>query len=224
MKMNINILSLILSFTFLGMANAADIYKVTNIGQGKSLKLKQSPSRTSKTLVALPHDASWILRRDKGRKVVDKVVWRKVQWNNALGWVSAHYLVDDPQASKLAIKRKACLKDRKIKEKICCGYTRQARQQAYKHVPILMVRNIPIGGSLILHSQATEFSSKLVAIPHDATWLADLGKKKRHSSGIDWSYIRWSGKRGWVKTRFIKSDPQTTHIGDLKRKLCTSIL
>ncbi|HIQ15211.1 MAG TPA: hypothetical protein EYH38_06540 [Leucothrix sp.] len=206
------------------IAFADNIYKVKNIKQGESLKLKQFPSRDSKTLVALPHDASWILRRDKGRKVVDKVVWRKVQWNNSLGWLSAYYIENDPAAEEQAVKRQACLNDRNIKEKICCGYTKAARKQAFKHVPILMVKNVPVGKSLFLYSQPTEFGKKLVAIPHNATWIADLGKNKRHQNGTMWSHVRWTGKIGWVKSAFVKPDSQTTHIGDLKRKLCTGVL
>lgn len=218
------IIFLLLSMFLQSTAFADDIYKVKNIKQGNSLKLKQFPSQSSKTLVAIPHDASWMLRRDKKRKVVDKVVWRKVQWNNSLGWVSAYYIENDPAASIQAAKRQACLNDRNIKEKICCGYTKAARKQAYKHVPILAVKNIPIGKSLILYSKPTEFGKKLVAIPHNATWIADLGERKRHQNGTIWSRVRWTGKIGWVKSNFVKPDLQTTHIGDLKRKLCTGIL
>ena len=215
---------LLLTMALQAITFADDIYKVTNIKQGSSLKLKQLPSRSSKTLVAIPHDASWILRRDKGRKVVDKVVWRKVQWNNSLGWVSAYYLKNDPEASTQAAKRQACLNDRNIKEKICCGYTKAARKRAFKHVPILAVKNIPVGKSLILYSKPTKFAKKLVAIPHNATWIADLGESKRQQDGTMWSHVRWTGKMGWVKSAFVKPDPQTTHIGDLKRKLCTGVL
>lgn len=215
---------LFLSLALSNTAFSTDIFKVKNIKQGSTLKLKQSPSQQSKTLVAIPHDASWMLRRDKGRKVVDKVVWRKVQWNSQLGWVSAYYIENDPAASIQTAKRQACLKDRNIKEKICCGYTKEARKLAYKHVPILSVKNIPVGQSLFLHSQATESSKKLVAIPHNATWIADLDKTQKNQNGTMWSQIRWTGKMGWVKSNFIKPDPQTTHIGDLKRKLCTGVL
>ena len=214
------IIGVLLNIALLTTVYAADIYKVRNIKQGESLKLKQLPSKASTTLVALPHDASWLLRRDKGRKVVKKVVWRKVQWNNAIGWVSAHYIANDSAASAQAKKRLACLKDRTVKEKICCGYTKAARKQAYKHVPILMVKNIAIGKSLIIYSQPTQLSKKIVAIPHNATWIADLGEKKRHHDRTMWSRVRWTGKIGWVQSSFVKSDPQTTHIGDLKRKMC----
>ena len=214
---------LFLILTASNTAFAADVFKVKNIKQGNTLKLKQSPSKQSKTLVAIPHDASWILRRDKGRKVVDKVVWRKVQWNSQLGWVSAYYIESDPAASIQTAKRQACLKDRNIKEKICCGYTKEARKLAYKHVPILAVKNIPVGKSLFLHAMPSESSKKLVAIPHNATWIADLGESKK-KNGVMWSHVRWTGKIGWVKSNFIKSDRQTTHIGDLKRKLCTGVL
>jgi len=218
------ITGLFLSIALQNTAYSNDIYKVKNIKQGSSLKLKQSPSRNSKTLVAIPHNASWILRRDKGRKVVDKVVWRKVQWNNSLGWVSAYFIENDPKANTQAIKRQACLNDRTIKEKICCGYTKAARKMAYKHIPILAVKNIPVGESLILYSKPTKFSKKLVAIPHNATWIADLGETNKGADGTRWSHVRWTGKKGWVESAYIKPDLQTTHIGDLKRKLCTGVL
>lgn len=218
------IIGALLSTVLLNTVYANDIYKVRNIKQGESLKLKQLPSQSSKTLVALPHDASWLLRRDKTRKVVDKVVWRKVQWNNAQGWVSAHFIENAPKASAQAKKRTACLNDRNIKEKICCGYTKAARKLAYKHVPILAIKNIAIGKSLILYSQPSKFSKKLVAIPHNATWIADLNESKKGKNNTRWSHVRWTGKIGWVNSAFVKPDLQTTHIGDLKRKLCTGIL
>ena len=213
--------SLFLCVGLMHSAMAEDIYRVTHIKQGESLKLKQTPSRNSKTLVAIPHDASWMVRRDRGRTVVDKVVWRKVQWNQQQGWVSDYYLQRDANASVQTAKRKQCLNDRNIKQKMCCGYPEADRKRPYEHIPILAVRNIPVGESLILRSAPSPFSGKnLVAIPHNATWIADLGERKTHPSGSVWAKVRWSGKTGWLDTAYVTADRQTTHIGDQKRKMC----
>ena len=214
------ITSLFLCAGLLNVAVADDIYKVKHIGQGKSLQLKQFPSRNSNTIVALPHDASWMVRRDKGRKVVDKVVWRQVQWNKHKGWVSDYYITKDPIASSQAAKRKQCLTDRNVKQKVCCGYSLAERKMPYKHIPILAVRNISVGASLALHARPSASSTKLVAMPHDTTWIADLGKRQKASNGATWAYVRWSGKTGWVNAAFLKADLRTTRTGDQKRKMC----
>lgn len=208
-----------LCFVLINPAIADNLYKVKNITQGGSLQLKKYPSKNSKTLVALPHDASWIVRRDKGRKVIDRVVWRKVQWNKHQGWVSANYLTRDPIASRQAAKRRSCLKDRRVTKKMCCGYSFADRRRPYQHIPILKVRGIKVGGSLILQSHPWG-GRKLVAIPHDATWIADLGKRKKRADGTLWANVRWSGKTGWLNMAKLTADPETTRVGDQKRQFC----
>ena len=214
------ITSLLICFSLINPAIAENIYKVKNIAQGKSLPLKKYPSKNSHTLVALPHDASWMIRRDSGRKVINKVVWRKVQWNKHQGWISAHYLTSDTMASRQATQRKMCLKDRRIKLKVCCGYSFADRRRPYQHIPILAVKNIAVGGSLILQSNPWG-GKKLVAIPHDATWIADLGRRKKRMDGTLWAHVRGSGKTGWLNMAKLKADHATTLIGDRKRQLCS---
>ncbi len=219
MKGSHTLASLLLCLGLMSSAMAENLYKIKNVAQGSSVKLKKYPSKSSKTVVALPHDATWIVRRDKGRKVIKKVVWRKVQWNKHQGWISAYYLAIDPQASLQAARRKACLKNKKIKKKVCCGYSIADRRRPYKHIPIFAVKGVPVGKSVILQSNPWG-GKKLVAIPHDATWIADLGKRKKRLDGTIWAHVRWSGKTGWLNMAKLKADPKTTLIGDQKRKLC----
>ncbi len=213
------IVGILVCFGLINAAIADNLYKVKNIAQGSSLELKKYPSKNSHTLVALPHDASWLLRRDKGRKVIDKVVWRKVQWNKHQGWVSMYYLAIDPVASRLASERKACLKDKRVKKKICCGYSFADRRRPYQHIPILKVKHIAVGGSLILQSNPWG-GKKLVALPHDATWIADLGQRKKRLDATVWAHVRWSGKTGWLNMAKLSNDPETTRVGDWKRQFC----
>ncbi len=205
-----------------GLSNtviAETLYKVKNVAQGSSLPLKEYPSKKSRTVVALPHNASWLLRRDKGRKVVNKVVWRKVQWNKHQGWVSLYYLAIDPIASQQLEKRKACLKDKRVTKKLCCGYSFADRRRPYQHIPILKVKDIAVGKSLILQSNPWG-GKKLVALPHDATWIADLGQRKKRLDGTVWAHVRWSGETGWLNMAKLSDDPEMTRIGDWKRKFC----
>ena len=215
-----SIAGLCLCVGLLNTAIADTIYKVRHIEQGKSLLLKQRPSRSSKTLVALPHDASWIVRRDTGRTVVEKVVWRQVQWNNHKGWVSAYYLTKDAAASAQSVKRKQCLTDRTVTEKMCCGYSMAERRMPYQHIPILTVTRIRVGESLLMYAKPSMSSAKLVALPHDSTWIADLDNRQKQADGSMWAYVHWRGTKGWVNASFLTADKPTTHIADQKRKMC----
>ena len=42
---------------------ANDIYEDTRVGQGNSLNLHAYPSAKSKIQVAIPHNASWVVKR-----------------------------------------------------------------------------------------------------------------------------------------------------------------
>ena len=204
----------------LNAALAENIYKVQYIKQGQVLELKEKPARDSKTLVAIPHDASWILRRDTGRTVVDKVVWRNIQWHTQRGWVSNYYLTVDPIATAQREKHQLCLKDPSIKDKSCCAYNPST---PIKSIPIVMVKDIAVGESLILWSTVGKFKGdNLVAIPHNARWIADLGGRKTRPDGSKWVQVRWNSKVGWLNQAYLAEDLATTQWGNKKRQQCAN--
>ena len=202
-------------------AIANDIYKVTRVGQGNSLNLRAYPSVKSKIQVAIPHNASWIVRRNKQKKIGSSV-WSKVVWNKEEGWVNSSFLSFDPDSTKIALQRKQCLLDPKEKNKVCCGFPENVRHQPFKHVDILSIKGIAVGETLPLRSQPGQWKGKVVvAIPHNSTWLARLGKVKKLANGQVWEYVRWNGQNGWVNAAHAAFDKAITQLGDKKRKQCS---
>lgn len=207
--------------TFSLPAVANDIYKVMRVGQGNSLNLRIYPSVKSKIKVAIPHNASWVVKRKQSKKV-GRSVWNKVVWNKEEGWVNSDFLSFDPASTKMAKARKQCLLDPKIKSKLCCGLPASERNRPFKHVDILSVRGITVGETLPLRSQPGQWKGKVVvAIPHNATWIARLDQVKKLANGQVWEYVRWNGQNGWVNKANAIFDQGITQLGDRKRKLCS---
>jgi len=205
-----------------GVVSANDIFKVKRIGQGNSLALRAYPGKTSKVKVSIPHNASWIIKRDRNKKV-GKVLWSKVVWNDQTGWVPANNLSFDPASTKMAKQRKQCLTDPAVKNKICCGYPASERNRVFKHVDIMAVQGVPQGKTLPLRSIPGKWKGKvIVAIPHNATWIARLDDKRTLPNGETWLYVRWNGQNGWVNQANVRFDRDTTIIGDKKRKMCST--
>ncbi len=221
MKRIILLSTLLCTFLAPHIALAADIYKVKRVGQGNSLVLHAYPSRNSRTIVAIPHNASWIIKR-RGEKKVAGVTWHKVMWNNQEGWVKDKNLSKDHASTRKARGRLQCLKNLKTKDKMCCGYSEAESKTPVKHINILAIRNTVVGETVPLRSIPGKWKGKvIVAIPHNATWVASLEKEKKLANGETWSYVRWNGQTGWVNNAKVRFDRATTIQGDRKRQRCT---
>ncbi len=208
-------------FIFSSSASANDIYKVTRVGQGNSLNLRAYPSSTSRIKVAIPHNASWVVKRNSSKKV-GRSVWNKVVWNKEEGWVNSNFLSFDPASTRIAKQRQQCLRNPQGRNKLCCGYPVSERKRPFKHVDILSVRGIATGKTLPLRTQPGQWKGRVaVAIPHNATWVARLGKVKKLSNGQVWEYVRWNGQNGWVNKSHAAFDKGVTQLGDRKRKMCS---
>ncbi len=200
---------------------ANDIYKVTRVGQGNSLNLRAYPSAKSTIKVAVPHNASWVVKRNSSKKVGGSV-WNKVVWNKQEGWVNSKFLSFDPASTKIAQQRRQCLSNPAVKLKQCCGYPANERNRPFKHIDILSVKGIAVGKTVSLRSQAGQWKGKVVvAIPHNATWVARLGKTRKLSNGQVWEYVRWNGQNGWLNKANVVFDQAVTQLGDKKRKMCS---
>ncbi len=202
-------------------AQANDIYKVMRVGQGASLNLRAYPSSKSKIKVAIPHNASWVVKRNSSKKV-GRSIWNKVVWNKEEGWVNSNFLSFDPASTKLAEQRKQCLRDPKERNKACCGYPVNERKRPFKSVEILSVKGIAVGDTLPLRSQPGQWKGEVVvAIPHNSTWMARLEQVKKLPNGQVWEYVRWNGQNGWVNKSNAVFDQAVTQLGDRKRKMCS---
>ena len=203
------------------IVSADPIYKVKRVGQGSSLNLRAFPGSKSRVKVAIPHNASWVVKRNRTKKV-GRSVWNKVIWNKEEGWVNSHFLSFDPAATRIADERKQCLTNPAEKNKICCGYPKNERRRPFKHVDVLKVKGIAVGSTLPMRTQPGRWKGKVVvAIPHNATWIARLGRIKTLPNGQKWEYVRWNGQNGWVNKRYTAFDRATTQLGDKKRKMCS---
>ncbi|MDD5392174.1 MAG: hypothetical protein PHE17_04050 [Thiothrix sp.] len=196
-------------------ADSKLIYRVQGMSAGNVLKMYQEPGKN--VIVNIPHNATWIVRRN-GQKTVDKVVWEKVSWDDQTGWVVSDALVHDPEATDVANARRQCMADPKVQDKECCGYPEAAKGGVFRSVPIYSVQELTPGESLMMYVDQGN-DAIAVEIPHNATWVAKLGKMGK-AGKLSLERVRWAGQNGWVNAANLKFDPDTTKEGDRKRQKC----
>jgi uncharacterized membrane protein len=101
-------LLLISSFLFSTTATSAPllkVYEVTNVKVGDSLNMRAWPDHKSKTILAIPHNATWVASNNKPVKK-GKSTWQKIHWNGVTGWVNAKYLKYDANRTLKAKQRR----------------------------------------------------------------------------------------------------------------------
>lgn len=211
----------------LNVAVANDIYKVTQIGQGSSLKLHAYPANHSRVVVSIPHNASWVIKRQKrAQRKIDDVLWHKVTWNGHQGWVKNKFLSKDiistRQLKQRLGVRQQCLNNNVIKDKTCCGYTRNPNKNFIaKRIDMYAIKGVAKGNTIALRSAPGKWTGKvLVAIPHSAKWIVGLPNVKKLPNGQTWQQVRWGAKTGWVNKKYIHFDEASTQIGEKRRKQC----
>lgn len=196
-------------------ADSKLIYRVQGLNAGNVLKLYKEPGKG--IIVNIPHNATWIVRRN-AQKTVDNVVWERVSWDNQTGWVMSDALNFDKEATEIAAARRACMADPKVVDKECCGYPESAKGGTFRSVPIYSVRQLVPGESLMMYVEKGS-DAIAVEIPHNATWVAKLGKRAE-AGKFAMENVRWAGQNGWVNAANLKFDPDTTKEGDRKRQKC----
>jgi hypothetical protein len=211
----------------LNVAVANDIYKVTQIGQGNSLKLHAYPATHSRVVVAIPHNASWVIKREqRAQRKVAGVLWHKVTWQAHQGWVQDKYLSKDIASTRRAKEhlsaRQQCLADNTITDKTCCGYTRNKHNAfVVKRIDMYAVKGVAKGQTIPLRSAPGRWKGKvLVAIPHSAKWIVGLAKEQKTPNGETWQQVRWGAKTGWMNKKYIHFDEVSTAQGEKRRSQC----
>lgn len=196
-------------------ADSKLVYRVQGMTPGNVLKMYQEPGEG--IIVNIPHNATWIVRRN-AQKTVDKVVWEKVSWDDQTGWVASDALAFDPEATDVAKSRRECMADPKVQDKECCGYPEAAKGGVFRSVPIYAVDQLTAGESLMMYvDKGTDAIA--VEIPHNATWVAKLGQRAE-AGKFAMERVRWAGQNGWVNAANLKFDADTTKEGDRKRQKC----
>ena len=196
-------------------ADSKLVYRVQGMTPGNVLKMYQEPGKG--VIVNIPHNATWIVRRN-AQKTVDKVVWERVSWDDQTGWVASDALAFDPEATDVAKARRECMADPKVQDKECCGYPEAAKGGVFRSVPIYAVEQLTAGESLMMYiDKGTDAIA--VEIPHNATWVAKLGQRAE-AGKFAMERVRWAGQNGWVNAANLKFDADTTKEGDRKRQKC----
>lgn len=197
-------------------ADSKLIYRVQNLNAGSVLKLYKEPGGKG-VIVNIPHNATWIVRRN-AQQVVDKTVWERVSWDNQTGWVTSDSLVLDPEATELANARRQCMADPKVQDKECCGFPEAAKGGTFRSVPLYGVQDLSAGESLMMYvDKGTDAIA--VEIPHNASWVVRLGQRAE-AGKFAMERVRWAGQNGWVDAGKLRFDPEATKEGDRKRQKC----
>ncbi len=80
---------------------------------------------------------------------------------------------------------------------------------AAPELKVYKVTNIKQGSSLNMRAWPDTKSKILVALPHNAEWLAYSGSSTKKGSS-SWKKIHWNSQTGWVNDKYLKYDPDNT--------------
>lgn len=216
--------AIILIVPLLGMAelsmpaDTSKVYRVQGLDAGNVLKMYKEPGRD--VIVNIPHNATWISRRNAQMTVGEKV-WEKVSWDNQTGWVLSDSLVEDPEATEQANARRQCLADPAVKDKLCCGYPEAAKGGKFSSVPVYAVKGFEAGESLMMYVDHGD-NAIAVELPHNASGVVKLGQRAE-AGNFAMERVRWAGQNGWVDASKLVYDEETTKMSDMKRQRCGGV-
>ncbi|MGB5600049.1 MAG: hypothetical protein WBM66_15110 [Thiothrix litoralis] len=199
-------------------ADTSLVYRVQGLDAGNVLKMYKEPGK--EVLVNIPHNATWLARRNAQMTVGDKV-WEKVSWDNQTGWVLSDALAEDPKATEEANKRRQCLVDPAVQDKECCGYPEAAKGGLFKSIPVYAVQDLSPGESLMMYVDHGE-DAIAVEIPHSGTSIVKLGQRAE-AGAFAMERVRWAGQNGWIDAAKITYDEAKTKVSDAKRQKCGGV-
>jgi hypothetical protein len=209
----------LLSVAALSMpADTSLVYRVQGMDAGSVLKMYKEPGK--EVLVNLPHNATWIARRNAQMTVGDKV-WEKVSWDDQTGWVLSNALEEDPKATEAANTRRQCLADPAVADKECCGYPEAAKGGLFKSIPVYEVQGLSAGESLMMYVDHGD-NAIAVEIPHSGSSIVKLGQRAE-AGAFAMERVRWAGQNGWINADKITYDEERTKAGDAKRQKCGGV-
>ncbi len=75
---------------------------------------------------------------------------------------------------------------------------------------VYQVTKVKQGASLNMRAWPSVKSRVLVALPHNAKWVASSRHPIKKGSS-SWQQIHWNGETGWVNTKYLKFDAASTY-------------
>lgn len=80
---------------------------------------------------------------------------------------------------------------------------------AAPQLKVYSVTNVKVGDSLNMRAWPSTKSRVILAIPHNAKWVASTQKPVKKGTS-NWQKVIWNGVTGWVNTSYLKYDPVST--------------
>ena len=199
-------------------ADTSLVYRVKGLDAGSVLKLYKEPGQ--QVIVNIPHNATWIARRN-AQMTVGSTVWEKITWDDQTGWVISDALEEDTQATDTANERRQCLADPAVQDKECCGYPEAAKGGHFQSIPVYTVSGLTAGESLMMYVDHGD-NAIAVELPHNARSIVKLGQRAE-AGQFAMERVRWAGQNGWVDADKLTYDDSTTKAGDAKRQKCGGV-
>ncbi len=213
------LVSPLLTFAALPMpADTSLVYRVKGLDAGNVLKMYKEPNQ--QVIVNIPHNATWIARRN-AQMTVGSTIWEKVSWDDQTGWVISDALEEDAKATSMANARRQCLADPAIQDKECCGYPEAAKGGLFQSIPVYTVNGLSAGESLMMYVDHGD-NAIAVELPHNARGIVKLGQRAE-AGKFAMERVRWAGQNGWVDASKLQYDDETTRAGDAKRQKCGGV-
>ncbi len=82
---------------------------------------------------------------------------------------------------------------------------------------VYQVTKVKQGDSLNMRAWPSVKSRVLVALPHNAKWVASNRNPIKKSSSF-WQQVHWNGVSGWVNTKYLKFDAASTYKARQRQK------
>ncbi len=199
-------------------ADSKVVYRVQGLDAGNVLKMYKEPGK--EVIVNIPHNATWIMRRN-AQQIISNVAWEKITWDNQTGWVLSDALSEDPEATELSNARRQCLADPAVQNKECCGYPEAAKGGIFKSIPVYAVEGLDAGQSLMMYVDHGD-TAIAVEVPHNGTGIVKLGQRAE-AGKFAMERVRWAGQNGWLDDSKLIYDEAKTKQLDAKRQMCGGV-
>lgn len=92
---------------------------------------------------------------------------------------------------------------------LLCSFLFSTTAISAPQLKVYEVTKVKVGGSLNMRAWPDHKSKTILAIPHNAKWVASSRNAIKKGSS-NWQQVHWNGVTGWVNTKYLKYDPANT--------------
>ena len=92
---------------------------------------------------------------------------------------------------------------------LICGFLFSTAAFSASQLKVYEVTKVKVGDSLNMRAWPDHKSKTILAIPHNAKWVASSRNAIKKGSS-NWQQVHWNGVTGWVNTKYLKYDAAST--------------